>query len=79
MKIHIPAFNAMAEYNAHLKYGPIDIDLGPDVVRVVRCKDCEYYEIEKKHKAYCTHHLYGLFDEYKPNDFCSYGARRKEE
>lgn len=41
MIIHIPAFKAMAKANAHLDHGPIDIDLGPDVVQVTRCKDCE--------------------------------------
>ena len=38
MKVHIPAFEPMAKCNEHLKHGPIDIDLGPDVVKVVRCK-----------------------------------------
>lgn len=42
MKIHIPEFRAMAKCNQHLDHGPIDIDLGPDVVRVVRCKDCKF-------------------------------------
>ena len=42
MKINIPAFREMAKCNEHLNHGPIDIDLGPDVVLVVRCKDCEY-------------------------------------
>ena len=39
MKIHIPEFRAMAKCN-HLDHGPIDIDLGPDFVEVVRCRDC---------------------------------------
>lgn len=43
MKIHIPAFEPMAKCKEHLKHGPIDIDLGPDVVKVVRCKNCIYY------------------------------------
>ena len=37
MKIHIPAFQAMAKCNEHMNHGPIDIDLGLDVVPVVRC------------------------------------------
>lgn len=40
MKIHIPAFKVMAKCNEHMNHGPLDIDLGPDVVEVVRCKDC---------------------------------------
>lgn len=40
MKIHIPEFRAMAKCNQHLDHRPIDIDLGPDFVEVVRCRDC---------------------------------------
>ena len=40
MKIHIPEFKAMAKCNEHMNHGPIDIDLGNDVVEVVRCKKC---------------------------------------
>ena len=36
MKIHIPAFQAMAKCNEYMNHGPLDIDLGPDVVPVVR-------------------------------------------
>lgn len=43
MIIHIPAFEAMARCNEHLNHGPIDVNLGPDVVMVVRCKDCKWY------------------------------------
>lgn len=42
MKIHIPAFQAMAKCNEHMNHGPIDIDLGPDVVPVVRCRECRH-------------------------------------
>ena len=38
MKIHIPEFKAMAKCNEHMNHGPIDIDLGNDVVEVVRCE-----------------------------------------
>lgn len=34
MKIHIPAFIPMLKSNEHLAHGPIDIDLGEDVVVV---------------------------------------------
>ena len=45
MKIHIPEFQAMAKCNEHMNHGPIDIDLGPDVVPVVRCRECKHYHI----------------------------------
>ena len=43
MKIHILEFRAMAVCNQHLDHGAFDIDLGPDVVKVVRCKGCKHY------------------------------------
>lgn len=49
-----------------------------DVVEVVRCKDCEYYEIGKSHTPYCNNVL-NMFEEMKPDDFCSYGKRRTTE
>lgn len=40
-----------------------------DYVRVVRCKDCKYWNGEGK---YCDYDMSGLAD-----DFCSWGERRK--
>lgn len=70
MKVHIPAFEPMAKCNEHLKHGPIDIDLGPDVVKVVRCKDCIYY-----HPAYDADDKTVFCG---PDDFCSRGQRRED-
>ena len=53
MKIHIPAFQAMARCNEHMDHGPIDIDLGPDVVPVVRCRECENYDRKPVAQAPC--------------------------
>lgn len=50
----------------------------PDIVRVVRCKDCkyirrhalfehEYFQCERPHKEYFVT---------EPDDFCSYGDRK---
>lgn len=71
MKIHIPAFNPMAKCNEHLAHGPIDIDLGEDVVLVVRCKDC-------KNKGMCCHHNGRYVGQFNDDDYCSYGERRGE-
>ena len=90
MKIHIPEFRAMAKCNQHLDHGPIDIDLGPDFVKVVRCKECEHAEryerIDGTVGYYCGHpqntFTYGeRWDRaFKPvkeaDDFCSYGERK---
>ena len=74
MKIHIPAFEAMAKGNEYMNHGPLDIDLGPDVVEVVRCKDCQYYQdakINKKGFLICP--ASGM--EITETDYCIYGAR----
>ena len=47
-----------------------------DVVEVVRCKDCQYYEIHKPSVTLnCERD--GKLIPMMPNDFCNYG-RRKE-
>lgn len=85
MKIHIPAFQAMAKCNEHLNHGPIDIDLGPDVVPVVRCRECKHSSLPSGFTQ-----RYGepgtLSCHFGPcnrrnvngNDFCSYGQRKIE-
>ena len=54
-----------------------------DAVEVVRCKDCKYYTEQEKR---CDHpcqdwdvECYDQWLEMAPNDFCSYGERRKHE
>lgn len=45
-----------------------------DIVSVVRCKDCEFYDKDEK---WCRRlGLCGAFDE---NGFCSHGERRKDD
>ena len=81
MKIHIPGFQAMAKCNEHMNHGPIDIDLGPDVVPVIRCKECKFYrEFRTKRYNQLMRMCYrmGRHDmEYpvQPDDFCSRGER----
>lgn len=74
MKVHIPAFEAMAKGNEYINHGPIDIDLGPDVVEVVRCKDCRYHQdaiINNKGVLICPVSGMGVTE----MGYCSYGAR----
>ena len=82
MKIHIPAFEPMAKCNEHLRHGAFDIDLGDDVVRVVRCKDCCHYRkaTDWDGNSYyaCHKRAAVLIMETKADDFCSYGERRTE-
>ena len=52
-----------------------------DVVEVVRCKDCKWYqnlEIVDKVQTRCFN-LAGLSRVCNPNDFCSYGERKDGE
>lgn len=47
-----------------------------DVVAVVRCKDCKYYEIHKPSVTLnCERE--GKLIPMMPNDYCSYGERRE--
>lgn len=76
MKIHIPAFKAMARCNEHMNHGPIDLDLGPDIVPIVRCKDCIWRGCEECAMFYrceCGEQHTWETD----NDFCSYGERKE--
>lgn len=78
MKIHIPAFKAMARCNEHMNHGPIDLDLGPDIVPIVRCKDCIWRGREECAMFYrCDcgeQHTWETDD-----DFCSYGERKEPD
>ena len=54
-----------------------------DIVEVVRCKDCMYHSIGYDGDYYCILHTnkVGYCDfsvDMEPNDFCSYGEKRKE-
>lgn len=51
--------------------GEIDLDLGKDVIRVVRCKDCGHFE---QHETYCQCNMTLLGT--APDAYCSYGERR---
>lgn len=47
-----------------------------DVVEVVRCKECKYYEIHKPSVTLnCERD--GKLIPMMPNDFCSYGKRKE--
>lgn len=75
MILHIPEFRANAVCNQHLNHGAFDIDLGPDVVKVVRCKECKY----RTKFGHCGHpRQHGILPTAYPYDFCSYGERKDE-
>ena len=62
--------HAYADFIDNIKEQPV-----ADVVPVVRCKNCNYYEIGKEYEPYCNH-INGL-DETKDYDYCSYGERKE--
>lgn len=84
MKIHIPAFIPMAKCNEHLAHGPIDIDLGKDIVHVVRCEDCKHFAdtFGKDSGKPCGYgqckSISGLRWIVCADDYCSSGERRDE-
>ena len=83
MKIHIPAFQAMARCNEYMNHGPLDIDLGPDVVPVVRCRECEYYDengdcisLDLRIGIHSDTINYDFSPD--PDFYCAYGRRKSE-
>lgn len=48
-----------------------------DVVEVVRCKNCKWWEKGKDYTPYCNNIDCGLFYTARENDFCSYGERKE--
>lgn len=61
--------NAMIAWNEYIKGLP-----SADVVEVVRCKDCKYWEETLNGKGYCKD-IIGFGRWWKGNDYCSYGER----
>ena len=83
MKIHIPAFQAMAKCNEYMNHGPIDIDLGSDVVHVVRCRECENYDengdcisLDLRIGIHSDTINYDFCPD--PDFYCAYGRRKIE-
>jgi len=66
MKIKIPAYEPVSKAYAHLRHGPIELDLGEDIVMVVRCKDCVYRGTRQR----C--------DGRKPDYYCADGVQRSK-
>lgn len=52
-------------------------DRPSDVVQVVRCKDCKYYEIHKPNITLNCERA-GKLVPMMPNDYCSYGERKEK-
>lgn len=75
MKIHIPAYEPSLECTKHLKHGEIDIDLGENVVKVVRCKDCKHCEKWNDETIIC--HKQRALLSMKADDYCSYGELKE--
>ena len=49
----------------------------PDVVKVVRCKDCKHYDMGVCLKIYSDGNAHPeAWQSRKPEDFCSYGERK---
>ena len=54
----------------------IEIQPAADVVEVVRCRDCKYYEHYENGLSYCTCFESVMGDYPQSDDFCSYGKRK---
>lgn len=56
----------------------IDTEPTADVVEVVRCKDCKFYEIYPNGANGDCINKIDAFNTFYPNDFCSFGERKDE-
>ena len=50
------------------------VELKCPSIDIVRCKECKHWQ-EYKGEHFC-HNVYGLHDDTKADDFCSYGVRK---
>lgn len=48
-----------------------------DIMKIVRCRDCVYYEIGEDGLPYCNNADGGIVDYPREEDFCSYGEIKK--
>jgi hypothetical protein len=69
------------EYRDQLEYYDFILDIltkigRGEIVEVVRCKDCRWYEYKWDDKAFC--HYIGNGYLTKPDNFCSHGKYRGE-
>lgn len=49
-----------------------------DVVKIVRCKDCKYYNLQH-HYCEGIGNWFGIEDKWGANDYCSKGERKEDE
>lgn len=50
-----------------------------DVVQVVRCEHCRYWDECRIGEGFCEHPVNGITRDYTTaNDYCSYGERRTD-
>ena len=56
--------------------GSIDDCVEEDVVKVVRCKDCDYRIFDEVCQEYYCNSAYGMNGAIEDDSFCSYGERK---
>lgn len=87
MKIHIPAFKAMAKCNSHLDHAAFDLEISDEALsaagyeKVVRCKECVGCSrwndqlVCSRISGVMDGYYHGTVDVVKPDDYCSHGIR----
>lgn len=89
MKIHIPAFKAMAKCNSRLDHVAFDLEISDEALsvagyeKVVRCEECVYCS-RWDDQLVCSRiievmdsYYRGTVDIVKPDDYCSHGICNK--
>lgn len=62
-------FNSRKDIEDWLNFAPV-----VDAVPVVRCKDCDYFDVNDENVPYCFNR-FGLEDP-EPNGYCNYGRNK---
>lgn len=88
MKIHIPAFKAMAKCNSHLDHAAFDLEISDEALsaagyeKVVRCKECVCCSrwndqlVCSRISGVMDGYYHGTADVVKPDGYCSHGIRK---
>ena len=87
MKIHVPAFKAMAKCNSHLDHAAFEFEISDETLsaagyeKVVRCEEC-VCSSRLDDQLVCSRisevmdgYYHGTVDVVKPDDYCSHGIR----
>ena len=78
-KLNDKIINPQTAFINGVLIGLLDREPTADVVEVVRCKDCKYFNDIKHTCSLHSHELIRFQVSMEFNDYCSYGERKEQE